>query len=160
MTSVMVLFSPLLLVLVALVSTLAGIAGLSKTYDSDFYLPGGVSFDPRGQNRQLVFACLMQIVAWSCYTVWVVQRLNLLVVVAPQFLSSRLSAAMVGLPYALAMFAIVRVGRHLGRFSDLRMTRPDGSEILPIDLMRPLSLAANAYAALAILVPLLIYLQK
>lgn len=156
----MVLFLPLVLVLVAQLATLAGISALRKTYDSDFYLPGGDSFGPQGQNRKLYFACLLQLLAWSWYALWLAHRLRMVDMVPAQLMTLKVSAAMVGVPYLLAMVMIISVGRHLGRFSDLRMTRPDGSEILPMDLMRPLSLAVNSYATLALLVPLLIYLLK
>lgn len=155
----MVLFLPLLLVLVAELATLVGISGLRKTYDSDFYLPGGASFGPRAQNRKLLLACLLQLLAWTWYGLWVSARLELSEVLPASLAAPKISAAAITAPYLLAMLLIVSVGRHLGRFSDLRMTRPDGSEILPVDLMRPLSLAVNAYGTLALLVPLLVYLQ-
>ncbi|MBX3167223.1 MAG: hypothetical protein KF760_07415 [Candidatus Eremiobacteraeota bacterium] len=155
----MVLLLPLVLVLVAELATLAGISALRKTYDSDFYLPGGVAFGPRGQNRKLYLACLLQLLAWAWYTVWVGRRLGLAEILPAALAAPKISAAAIAAPYLLAMLLIVSVGRHLGRFSDLRMTRPDGSEILPMDLMRPLSLAVNAYGTLSLLVPLLLYLD-
>ena len=155
----MVLFLPLVLVLVGLLATLAGISALRKTYDSDFYLPGGDSFGPKGQNRKLYLACLLQLLAWSWYGLWVAHRVNLVSLLPVTLLSWKVSAAIVAAPYLLAMLLTISVGRHLGRFSDLRMTRPDGSEILPMDLMRPLSLAVNSYATLTLLVPLLLYLR-
>ena len=153
----MVLFLPLVLVLVAQLATIAGIAGLRKTYDSDFFLPGGVSFGPQGQNRKLYLACALQLAAWSWYALWVAQHLKKLDGLPADLSDWKISAAMVGVPYLLAMLLILSVGRQLGRFSDLRMTRPDGSEILPLDLMRPLSLAVNAYGTLVLLIPLLVY---
>ena len=146
-----------MLVLVGQLATLAGISGLRKTYDSDFYLPGGDSFGPQGQNRKLYCACLLQLAAWAWYALWVARRLGILNLI-PASLALWKVSAIVGVPYLLAMLLIVSVGRHLGRFSDLRMTRPDGSEILPMDLMRPLSLAVNSYATLTLLVPLVLYL--
>lgn len=155
----MVLFLPLVLVLVAELATLAGISALRKTYDSDFYLPGGASFGPRAQNRKLILGCLLQLLAWGWYSLWVARRLGLSELLPAAVAAPEISAAAIAAPYLLAMILILSVGRHLGRFSDLRMTRPDGSEILPMDLMRPLSLAVNAYGTLALLVPLLLYLQ-
>ncbi len=156
----MVLFLPLVLVLVAELATLAGIGALRKTYDSDFYLPGGASFGPQAQTRKLIFACLLHLLAWAYYTLWVARRLGLSEVLPAELAAPEISAAAIAAPYVLAMLLIVSVGRHLGRFSNLRMTRPDGSEILPVDLMRPLSLAVNAYGTLALLVPLLFYLHS
>lgn len=155
----MVLFLPLVLVLVATLATLAGIGALRKTYDSDFYLPGGISFGPRRQNRKLVIACILQLTAWAWYSLWVARRLGLTEVLPAGLAEAKITVAAIAAPYLLAILLIVSVGRHLGRFSDLRMTRPDGSEILPMDLMRPLSLAVNAYGTLALLVPLLFYLH-
>lgn len=155
----MVLFLPLVLVLVAQVATWAGIGALRKTYDSDFYLPGGDSFGPQGQNRKLYVASLLQLGAWSWYAVWVAGHLGIVEKLPASLADLKVSATVIGVPYLLAMVMIVRVGRHLGRFSDLRMTRPDGSEILPVDLMRPLSLAVNTYATLVLLVPLLLCLR-
>lgn len=168
----MVLFLPLVLVLIAQLATLAGISALRKTYDSDFYLPGGDSFGPQGQNRKLYLASFLQLLAWTWYTLWVCQHLgpgfdlfapgpiNPIPLPVLDILPKIWRAAVVGVPvvYLTAMLMIISVGRHLGRFSDLRMTRPDGSEILPMDLMRPLSLAVNCYATLALLVPLLVAL--
>lgn len=146
----MVLYLPLVVVLFAELATLAGSAALSKTYDSDFYLPGGVAFAPQIQNRKLVLASLLQLVAWSGYGLWVARLL-------PATVTARMLVGAVGVLYLLAMSLLIGVGRHLGRFSNLRMTRPDGSEILPVNLMRPLGLAVNAYGTLVLLVPLLLF---
>lgn len=154
----MVLFLPLLLALVAQLATLAGIGALRKTYDSDFYLPGGMAFGPKGQNRKLYLACLLQLFAWIWWAFWVARRLALSELLPAELAAPEISAPAVAVPYLLAMLLIVNVGRHLGRFSDLRMTLPDGREILPVDLMRPLSLAVNTYGTLTLLVPLLLYL--
>ncbi|MBS2033457.1 hypothetical protein JST97_00600 [bacterium] len=147
----MVLYLPLVVVALAQLATLASWAALRKTYDSDFYLPGGVAFGPQGQNRKLILACFLQLLAWTAYGLWLGHLL-------PASLNLHKLLGVVAIPYMLAMWLLISVGRHLGRFSDLRMTRPDGSQILPLDLMRPLSLAVNAYATLVLLVPLLFYL--
>ena len=146
----MVLYLPLVVVLFAELATLAGSAALRKTYDSDFYLPGGVAFAPQGQNRKLMLASLLQLVAWSGYGLWVARLL-------PTTVTARMLVGAVGVLYLLAMSLLIGVGRHLGRFSNLRMTRPDGSEILPLNLMRPLGLAVNAYGTLVLLVPLILF---
>jgi hypothetical protein len=146
----MVLYLPLLVVLFAELATLAGSAALRKTYDSDFYLPGGIAFGPQAQNRKLMLASLLQLVAWTGYGLWAARLF-------PPGLSPRILVGTVGLLYLLAMTMLIAVGRHLERFSDLRMTRPDGSEILPVNLMRPLSLAVNAYGTLVLFVPLLLF---
>ena len=155
----MVLFLPLILVLVAQLATLAGSLALRKTYDHDFYLPGGDSFGPQGQNRKLLFACLLQLLAWSWWGLWAARRLGISELLPASLASANISIGAVVVPYLLGMLLIMSVGRHLGRFSDLRMTRPDGSEILPVDLMRPLSLAVNTYGTLVLLVPLVLYLS-
>ena len=154
----MVLFLPLVLVLFAEIATLAAVRSLRKTYDSDFYLPGGVAFAPQGQNRKLLFACLFELLAWSWWAVWVAHRSDLLK--APAWLVANQPSAIgiCGL-YLAGMLLLLGVGRHLGRFSDLRMTLADGSEVRPGDLMRPLSLALNAYGTLVLLLPLLLYLR-
>jgi len=153
----MVLFLPLVLVLFAELATLAAVRSLSKTYDSDFYLPGGVAFAPQAQNRKLLLACSFELVAWSWWALWVARRTGLFE--PPAWMVSNQASA-IGIPvfYALGMLLLLGVGRHLGRFSDLRMTLADGSELRPGDLMRPLSLALNAYGTLVLLLPLLLYL--
>jgi len=154
----MVLFLPLVLVLFAELATLAAVRSLSKTYDSDFYLPGGVAFAPQGQNRKLLFACLFEFLAWSWWAVWVAHRTGLFD--APDWLvADRSSAIGISVCYVLGMLLLLGVGRHLGRFSDLCMTLADGSELRPGDLMRPLSLALNAYGTLVLLLPLLLYFR-
>ncbi|MBN9416665.1 MAG: hypothetical protein J0I12_14565 [Candidatus Eremiobacteraeota bacterium] len=154
----MVLFLPLVLVLVAQLATLVGIGSLRKTYDNDFYLPGGDSFAPQAQNRKLLLACFLELLAWTWWAFWVARRLGLSEILPASLAEPQISMAAILVPYLIGMVLIVRVGRHLGRFSDLRMIRPDGSEILPVDLMRPLGLAVNTYGTLALLVPLLLYL--
>ena len=94
----------------------------------------------------------LQLTAWSGYGLWVAHLL-------PAALTARQLFGAIGVLYALAMWLLLRVGSHLGRFSDLRMTRPDGSQILPVELMRPLSVAVNAYGTLVLLVPLLFFLR-
>lgn len=148
----MVLYLPLGVVALAELATLAGFAALRKTYDSDFYLPGGVAFAPQRQNRRLVLASCLQLLTWSAYGLWLAHLL-------PGQLTLRQLLGAMAPPYLLGMWLLIGVGRHLGRFSNLRMTRPDGSQILPADLMRPLSLAVNAYATLVLLLPLLFYLS-
>lgn len=154
----MVLFLPLVLVFFAELATLAAVRSLGKTYDSDFYLPGGVAFAPRGQNRKLLLACLLELLAWSWWALWVAHRTGQLE--SPAWIvADGPSAVGVFLLYLLGMSLLLSVGRHLGGFSDLCMTLADGSELRPGDLMRPLSLALNAYGSLVLLVPLLLYFE-
>ncbi|MBT9583978.1 hypothetical protein IV102_11595 [bacterium] len=152
---------PSALALVAHLSTLAAMVGLSRAYDCDLYLPGGTAFDPRRQNRLLGWATGCEWFAALWLVVFVIQREG----VAAHWLAGHAeaaaalnffsSAARLGVPvlYLLGMHWLTRVGRHLSKFSDLRMTRPDGSVLLPRDLMRPLWLAVNAHGAMLLIVP-------
>jgi hypothetical protein len=148
---------PLSVALLAHLSTVATMLGMIRAYDCDLYLPGGVDFDPRRQNRLLLWASLCELVAALWLVAWVVHREGTLtaheaLTPALTFLAST-GRGMVPLLYLLGMVLLTRVGRHLSKFSDLRMTRPDGSTLLPRDLMRPLWLAVNAHGSMLLIVP-------
>lgn len=124
-------------------------------------MPGGTAFDPQGKNRQLVAAGAFHFIAGFWLLCWVVQKEKTFrpflnrhedLTAGLNFLAS-FSLPGAALFYLAGMVILLRVGRHLGRFSDLRMTRPDGSVLLPRDLMQPLWLCLNAHGALLLIVP-------
>ncbi len=148
----MALLLPLAITLVAHLATLAAMLALARAYDCDLYLPGGKSFDPRRQNRRLAVAGSLELLAFLWVALWLGQsRLG-----DSPLIPLLSSWARFGVPLlffgGLAIFT--QVGRHLSQFSNLRMTRPDGSVLLPGDIMRPLWLALNAHGSLLLVVPI------
>lgn len=148
----MIYLIPLVVTLLGQLATLVAVVGLRRAYDCDIFLPGGVEFAPTRQNRLLLVSSVCHLAAALGLVAWVAALER----GAP--LSARVlelaHAARVAVPllYFLGMVVMVRVGRHLSRFSDLKMTRPDGSVLLPAQLMKPLWLAVNLQGAAALIV--------
>lgn len=157
----MVLLLPLCILLVAHFSTFAAMTALARAHDCDLYLPGGKAFDPHLQNRRLAWATAWELLALLWLSLWLGQQEGMLrsyyqahqnVAALIQFLS-RCAWLTVPLCYLVGMTLLTRVGRHLSQFSDLMMTRPDGSVLLPRNIMKPLWLALNAHGSMVLIVP-------
>ena len=150
----MLLLLPLGVAIVAQLSTLAAMLALFRAHDCDLYLPGGIAFDPTAQNRRLALAACCHLVAALELITWVAYQEQ--VFPSHHTIARGLASAaqvLVPLLYTVGLVVMTRVGRHLSRFSDLKMTRPDGSILLPRDLLRPLWLAVNAHASMLLIVP-------
>lgn len=152
MPSLLIYLVPVAVTLLGQLATVVAILGLRRAYDCDIFLPGGVAFAPAQQNRWLLVSSVCHLAAALGLVAWV----SVLERGAPfpARWTEYAHGARLAVPllYFLGMAVMVRVGRHLSRFSDLKMTRPDGSVLFPAQLMKPLWLAVNLQGAAALIV--------
>lgn len=147
----MIYWIPLVVTFLGQLATLATILGIRRAYDCDVFLPGGVDFAPARQNRLLLSGSLCHALVALCLYFWIagLERGGPIPGGLREF--AAYARVLVPLLYFLGLALMLRVGRHLSGFSNLRMTRPDGSVLLPAQLMKPLWLAVNLQVAAAVI---------